>query len=144
MTVDASLAGRTRPGQRIVELGTDECWQLLGGEPVGRVVYADDRGPLAVPVNFTVQDGTLLFRTSASSSLARHLRETPTCAFEVDRIDIHQRSGWSVLARGSAALVRHPETRYDAAASTPWPGGTRHFLIRITPSELTGRRLLVP
>jgi nitroimidazol reductase NimA-like FMN-containing flavoprotein (pyridoxamine 5'-phosphate oxidase superfamily) len=144
MTVDATLAGRTRPGQRIVELGADECWELLGGEAVGRVVYADDQGPLAVPVNFAVQDGTLLFRTSPASSLARHLRETPTCAFEVDRIDTRLRSGWSVLARGSAALVRHPGMGFDAEVTTPWPGGTRFFLIRITPSELTGRRLLAP
>jgi nitroimidazol reductase NimA-like FMN-containing flavoprotein (pyridoxamine 5'-phosphate oxidase superfamily) len=142
MTVDTSLAGRIRPGQRIVELGADECWELLGGEPVGRVVYLDDHGPLAVPVNFAVEDGTLLFRTAPGSSLARHLRESPTCAFEVDRIDTHLRSGWSVLARGSAAFVRHPATGFDAAVSAPWPEGTRHFLIRITPSELTGRRLL--
>jgi uncharacterized protein len=144
MSVDAFLATRTRPGQRLIELGSDECWRLLGGEPVGRVVYADDHGPLAVPVNFAVEDGTLLFRTSPASALARHLRETPACAFEVDRIDTRLRSGWSVLARGSAALVRHPAAGSDAEASTPWPGGSRHLLIRITPSELTGRRLLAP
>ena len=128
----------TAPGGRLTELRAGECLQLLATETVGRVVYCDRRGPLAVPVNFVLDDGTILVRTTRGS-LAEHLRESSTCAFEVDRLDRQLRSGWSVLARGSAAVVRHPAT--TPVWPVPWVGGVRPLLIRITPSELTGRRI---
>jgi nitroimidazol reductase NimA-like FMN-containing flavoprotein (pyridoxamine 5'-phosphate oxidase superfamily) len=114
-----------------------ECLELLATETVGRVVYSDRRGPLAVPVNYVVHEGTVLFRTRRGT-LADHLREASTCAFEVDRLDAHLRSGWSVLVRGSAAVVRHPS---GLVWPVPWVGGVRPLLIRITPTELTGRRV---
>lgn len=139
----------TGPGGRLTELATAECLELLATETVGRVVYCDHRGPLAVPVNYALEDGTILVRTTRGS-LAEHLREASTCAFEVDRLDRHLRSGWSVLARGSAAVVRHPAStspsssspgRSSRARPVPWVGGVRSLLIRITPTEVTGRRI---
>jgi len=36
-------------------------------------------------VNFRLDDETIIFRTAPNNSLAAHLRESATCAFEVDR-----------------------------------------------------------
>ena len=130
------------PGGRLTELTVQECLDLLAAGTVGRVVYCDDRGPLAVPVNYVVQDQTILFRT-AHGSLGEHLRESTVCAFEIDQIDGGLESGWSVLARGSAAVVRHPSVVGHLRWPVPWVGGVRPLLIRITPTELTGRRIAV-
>src|SRR3954467_4747352 len=128
------------PGGRLTELTAQDGLALLAAGTVGRVVYCDDHGPLAVPVNYVVQDRTILFRT-AHGSLGEHLRESAVCAVEIDQIDTRLASGWSVLARGSAALVRHPSGVRDLRWPLPWVGGVRPLLIRITPSELTGRRI---
>jgi hypothetical protein len=131
-------------GGRLIDLSRSECLALLAGEEIGRVVYCDRQGPLAVPVNFGLDEETIVFRTAPDNSLATHLRESATCAFEVDRIDTTTRSGWSVVVRGSAALVRHPGPAFDLTGPVPWPEGTRQFVIRITPLEMTGRRLVSP
>ena len=100
------------------------------------------RGPVALPVNYAMQQGTVLFRTSPYNSLARHLRETPACSFEVDHVDAFTRSGWSVLVRGSADLVRHPgPAQGSVQGPEPWPEGSRALTIRVTAHEITGRRL---
>jgi uncharacterized protein len=129
-------------GGRLIDLSRAEALALLGAEEIGRVVYCDRQGPLAVPVNFTLDEETIVFRTASGNSLAAHLRESSTCAFEVDRIDTTTRSGWSVVVRGSAALVRHPGVATQLSSPVPWPEGTRQFFIRITPLEVTGRRLV--
>ena len=130
-------------GGQPIELSHADCLALLATEEIGRVVYCDRQGPLAVPVNFRLDDETIVFRTSPHNSVAAHLRESSTCAFEVDRVDSATRSGWSVVVRGSGALVRHPAVASDQTWPVPWPEGTREFVIRITPLEVTGRRLVV-
>jgi nitroimidazol reductase NimA-like FMN-containing flavoprotein (pyridoxamine 5'-phosphate oxidase superfamily) len=136
-----SIPGDWTTGQ-LVGLSPTECLDLLRTQQIGRVVFCDDRGPLALPVNFVVQDGTILLRTAPSNSVARHLRESSTCAFEVDAIEPELRAGWSVLVRGSASVVRHLSPDPEAHWPGPWPAGSRHLLLRITPDELTGRRLV--
>jgi uncharacterized protein len=137
------LARQGEGGAKLIDLSRSECLALLATEEIGRVVYSDRQGPLAVPVNFRLDDETIIFRTEPNNSLAAHLRKSSTCAFEVDRIDTTTRSGWSVVVRGSGALVRHPAVASDQTSPVPWPDGTRQFVIRITPLEVTGRRLVV-
>jgi uncharacterized protein len=129
-------------GAPLVELKPVECFELLARQQVGRIVYFDALGPVALPVNFVVHAKTVLVRTSPHGSLASHLRETPRCAFEVDDVNLALQSGWSVLVRGSAAWVRHPDTAACVEWPRPWPAGSRPLLIRITPVEVSGRRLL--
>src|ERR1039457_1757544 len=40
------------PRRALEEVPWDECFRLLGQETVGRLVYVDDLGPAAVPVNY--------------------------------------------------------------------------------------------
>ncbi|GAA4990352.1 pyridoxamine 5'-phosphate oxidase family protein [Kitasatospora paranensis] len=122
------------------ELAHSECWERLSTDGVGRVALSTATGPLVLPVNYWVQDGTLIFRTAPEGPLAAAVGRR--VAFEVDRIDEVLRTGWSVLATGGAHRIddrpapAHPEQR---DRPSPWAGGERDLWIRITPTELSGR-----
>ena len=67
-------------------------------------------------MNFVVQNGTVLFRTSLHSRLGRQV-SLGVAAFQVDEIDDYTESGWSVLLRGAVEPV---ETRdLPPAAARP-------------------------
>ena len=127
---------------RLTELPEDECLELLAAKQVGRLAYADQDGPVIVPVNYVVHDGMVLFRTSPHTSLGRHA-QSATVAFEVDEIDEFIQSGWSVLVRGPAEYV-DPDDLPTAPDSrpTPWPQSVRTLYVRIRPRSITGRRQL--
>ena len=129
-------------GGRLRDLSTDECMELMGLHSVGRVAYASEDGPVVVPMNYVVQDGTILIRTSARTTLAAHLMHGPA-SFEIDEIDDFTQSGWSVLVRGAAEAVEDPATLPDDLADRPqpWAEGTRSLFVRITPRSVTGRQL---
>jgi len=81
------------------ELTKDECFRLLAGTHLGRVVLVDDRGPIALPVNFVLDQHTVLFRTDEGTKLDVAVRRGRV-AFEIDGVDEATRTGWSVLVRG--------------------------------------------
>ncbi|MFJ9843448.1 pyridoxamine 5'-phosphate oxidase family protein [Kitasatospora sp. NPDC101155] len=63
-------------------------------------------------------------------------------SFEVDHIDEHQSTGWSVLIVGIAEHVADPgEVRRfeEQPGSRPWAGGVRSLWIRIVPGQVSGR-----
>ncbi|HEX8861316.1 MAG TPA: pyridoxamine 5'-phosphate oxidase family protein [Actinomycetes bacterium] len=127
------------------ELTKDECFRLLAGKHLGRVVLVDERGPLALPVNFLLDQHTVLFRSDEGTKLDVAVRGGQV-AFQVDGVDEATRTGWSVLVRGEATRVTDPDelARVRRLPLYPWaPGGKGHYL-RILPSSLTGRRIALP
>ncbi len=132
------------PKRKLEDLSWDECFALLGQETVGRLVYADDLGPAAVPVNYAVAGHDIVFRSDDGSKV-QALREHDV-AFEVDHIDHASRSGWSILVRGTSEEVdieRVPELlrRIDGSVPLPWKKGLHKIWVVITPKTVTGRRL---
>ena len=125
-------------------LDVSECVELLASKRIGRVGFVGPRGPQIIPVNYALRDGTIVLRTAAYSTMAQHVT-SGTVAFQVDEVDEFLSSGWSVLALGTAARVGHPE---DLAAlwahdePEPWAAGIRSLFVQITPTEITGRRIL--
>lgn len=125
------------------ELSQEKCFELLSGGVVGRVALCTPDGPHIVPVNYSVVDRAIIFRTSAYSVLAQHSRGS-RLAFEVDHLDYERHRGWSVVATGTAETVEDPD---DLAAirdlwdPRPWAGGTRLLYLRLPYDALTGRRL---
>jgi nitroimidazol reductase NimA-like FMN-containing flavoprotein (pyridoxamine 5'-phosphate oxidase superfamily) len=116
---------------------------LFQTKTVGRVAFSAPSGPQIFPVNYAISNETVVFRTAAYSSLAANLSNT-RAAFEVDDIDDYQHAGWSVLAVGLAALVDDPDELVDLwrdDAPEPWAAGLRTLFIRITPDQITGRRV---
>ena len=122
------------------DLSSDECFTLLGQETVGRLVYVDDLGPAAVPVDYALAGHGIVFRSEDGSKI-RGVREKHDVAFEVDHIDEAMSEGWSVLVRGHARLIQESAERLAVAQLDlePWAGGARLNLVGITPFEITGR-----
>jgi nitroimidazol reductase NimA-like FMN-containing flavoprotein (pyridoxamine 5'-phosphate oxidase superfamily) len=131
--------------QRLLEeLPVDECWNLLRQERVGRVVFQDEGGPIAVPVNYAVLDDAIAFRVAGGTK--RHAMSQPRLGFEVDHIDYDERSGWSVIARGPGREVSIDEAaglvkELRPAPPVPWVDGVHNVWLLIEPDTVTGRRL---
>ncbi|MEU6380767.1 pyridoxamine 5'-phosphate oxidase family protein [Streptomyces sp. NPDC046909] len=124
------------------ELGTEECWARLGTHGVGRVAWTGAEGPMVLPVNYSVVDGVLTFRTATGSAPAQVLGKQ--VAFEVDHIDEALGRGWSVLVRGRARGVAHPQDRRrlaERAYSAPWAGGRREVWVCVDAFGITGRAI---
>jgi transcriptional regulator with XRE-family HTH domain len=136
--------GRADPsGQAILErLSIEECRAMVAPGGVGRFVFSNERGPVAVPVNFAVLDGDIVFRTD-SPAIGSAITSGTDVSFEVDHLDDALTEGWSVLLTGDARVITDP-AELDQARSldlTPWAGGERRTYVRVTPRESTGRRI---
>lgn len=120
----------------------EECREYLAGGGIGRFIYLSDRGPVAAPVNYRMLGADVVFRTKADSQIAEAAAQ-PRVSFEVDRLDEDLSEGWSVLVSGQAAVVTAPEELDEVRrlGLLPWAGGRRDCYIRITPREVSGRRL---
>jgi nitroimidazol reductase NimA-like FMN-containing flavoprotein (pyridoxamine 5'-phosphate oxidase superfamily) len=125
-------------------LSRAECLDLLATRPVGRLVYVDEHGPAAVPVNFAMSGEEVVCRVSGGSK--RAAVHQPCVAFEVDYIDENDHTGWSVLIRGRGAeipiervreLLRELHQEYPH----PWATGVHNVWLMVTPTLITGRRL---
>ncbi|MEV0743527.1 pyridoxamine 5'-phosphate oxidase family protein [Streptomyces sp. NPDC050549] len=134
--------GRAASDPEFTELTVQECRELLSTHGVGRVAVPTVSGPVVVPVNYSVVDGAIVFRTASGSTPS----QAAGCqvAFEIDRFDDVFGEGWSVLALGRARTVTDTDdVRHltERAFSEPWAGGRREEWVRIDPLSLTGRRI---
>ncbi len=126
------------------ELEAEECRRLLEGGGVGRVVFTDDSGPVALPVNFRLLGGEVVFRTASNGIVARAVGQRDgQIGFEVDHMDDALAEGWSVLIRGRAHRLSaaHELAGLTGLGLEPWAGGERSLYVRVAASELTGRRI---
>lgn len=123
-------------------LGPNECFDLLEPGGIGRVGFASVYGTMILPVNFAVSGKTIIFRTAPDSLLAVYANAQ--VSFQVDDIDRARHEGWSVLVHGHAHIVtneRDVRRLEDHTHLEPWAAGTRDIYVRITPTQITGRRL---
>ena len=125
------------------ELSYSECLALLRAGVFGRIAVSAPDGPHVVPVNYAVTDAAILVRTAADGPVGRYgLGER--VAFEIDHVDNAYHRGWSVMVRGTTAVVDDPtEVALIRAVwePKPWAGGDRSLLLELPWTELTGRRL---
>ena len=126
----------------VMELGFEECAKLLSAGVVGRVALATPGGPHIVPVNYAVDEESVLIATSPYSVLGTYGRRSMV-AFEVDGFDPVREEGWSVVVRGRAEPLDPVELREvgERQASQPWAEGTRSLCLRIPWTEISGRRI---
>ena len=126
-------------------LNQRDCWQLLATTPVGRIGVLNDSAPEIYPVNHVVDGHTIVFRTEPGSKL-RGLLRSPAVCFEVDGFDPADATGWSVLIKGRATEVHDPQElrRLAELDLRYWALGDKHHWIRVTPAEVTGRRIWRP
>ena len=149
-SVDELLGGTVEvpPGQHrpaseatLETLSERECRSHLAAGGVGRFVFTTRRGPVAVPVNYRMAEGDIVFRTAEETSLTE-VSDTEPVSFEVDRIDDAMSEGWSVLVTGRVRRVSPDELRrFETLGVEPWAGGERPVSLRLEPREVTGRRI---
>jgi uncharacterized protein len=125
---------------RVEEIPREECLRLLASQPIGRVaVTIAGDAPHVVPVNFIVEGEAVVFRSDLGAKI-KSLRVGPI-SFEVDAVDPGRRTGWSVLVQGPAYEATHWET--DHLTLQPWAGGDKSHWVRLIPSMISGRRILL-
>ncbi len=136
--------GQTHPDTRpaLEELSAAECRAYLGSQGIGRFVFVDTRGPVAVPVNYKMLGDDIVFRTHPWTTLAARAAQRRV-SVEVDHIDEALGEGWSVLVSGRAHRVTDPVElgQVKALRIRPWAAGEREAYVRIVPTVVTGRRL---
>jgi nitroimidazol reductase NimA-like FMN-containing flavoprotein (pyridoxamine 5'-phosphate oxidase superfamily) len=133
----------------IEELDKAECLRLISPGGVGRIGYTSRGGIEVLPVNYTIIDGAIVFRTAEHGPLDEDLRTgiegaEYRVAFEIDEVDEAGRLGWSVLVNGPIHHVSEDERAAVSASGhvDPWVPEGRQLYIRITPSRITGRRIV--
>src|SRR5579859_6515972 len=144
-SVSSSPAGSTRRGERLDEA---ECLRLLGIERLGRLVYSSRYGPMALPVEYRLYEGSVVFCAAEDTYTDEDLRTGIAhadfdVAFEIDRLDLETREGWTVLIRGSA---HHVDTEAERTSIVdpgvrPWTGAEPGHVMRINPARIWGHRI---
>ncbi|WP_030607571.1 DUF1918 domain-containing protein [Streptomyces sclerotialus] len=133
--------GRAAYHPRLHELGPEECLRLVASHGVGRLALSTADGPQVLPVNYTLIDDTVVYRTAPGTVTATAVGKL--AAFQVDHIDEAMSQGWSVLMVGPARLVTGPaaDELTARAPSLPWAGGDRPLWVSIRPLRISGRRI---
>lgn len=120
-------------------LSDHECWDLMGGMSLGRLVTSVNGEPEIFPVNFVVQHRSVLFRTAEDTKLVSTAINNRVL-FEVD--DHNVAEGWSVIVKGRARSLRTNEQIEEAerAQLLPWTSSEKTHYVRVVPEMVTGRR----
>lgn len=132
--------GDDRTPSTPAHLSADECWALASREPLGRVaIVRPDGSPDIIPMNVQAHAGHLYFRTAPDAKIAA-LRDDHRVAVELDGEDEDTR--WSVVIHGVMSQVTsEAEIRRSTVAALPtWSPTVKHFVLKLTPREITGRR----
>lgn len=122
----------------VTVLSEQDSWDLLSSVSLGRLVTLVDGRPEIFPVNITVQDRTVLFRTGEGTKLFSTVVNSQV-VFEVD--DHNVTEGWSVIVRGTARPLWTSAEVAEAerAPLFSWIATEKPHYVRITPHEITGR-----
>ena len=112
---------------------------LFRSVSLGRLVTSFGGQLEIFPVNFVVHNGAVLFRTAEGTKLFTTVMNDKVL-FEAD--DHTAAEGWSVIVRGTAAMLSSAEDihRADQAGLTPWVPTEKLRYVQITPTEISARR----
>jgi nitroimidazol reductase NimA-like FMN-containing flavoprotein (pyridoxamine 5'-phosphate oxidase superfamily) len=121
----------------VTELSPEECWEMLREEEFGRLAFRLVDEVHITPINYAVDEDTLLFRTAEGSKLLSVVMGSEV-AFEIDRYD--EESARSVVIRGSARLLpEDEERRAENVPLRPWVPSLKYNVVEITPKVISGR-----
>ncbi|UVJ41260.1 pyridoxamine 5'-phosphate oxidase family protein [Arthrobacter sp. CJ23] len=124
----------------IERLSPDECWDLLGRTSVGRLAVIVDHHPEIFPVNYVLDQGSIVFRTGVGTKFWATM--TDPCALEIDGYSASSGKAWSVVVRGQTRLFldQHERAAVDALNLDPWQPGSKSHYLRLDLDTVTGRR----
>jgi nitroimidazol reductase NimA-like FMN-containing flavoprotein (pyridoxamine 5'-phosphate oxidase superfamily) len=132
----------------VERLDEAECMELLGAGRIGRLIYSSRYGPVALPSEYKIHEGSIIFRTYRTTFTEEDLRTGIAhaeyeVAFEADQTDPDAREGWLVLVLGSA---HHIDTEAERASIADvglksWVEGEPEHFIRVDPIRVSGQRI---
>jgi len=119
-------------------LDDSEAWNLLSSVALGRLVTTFGGQLEIFPVNFVVQNGTVLFRTAEGTKLFTTVMNERVL-FEAD--DHTTGEGWSVIIRGTARMLSSADEIREAEQTglMPWVPTEKLRFVRVTASEISAR-----
>ena len=125
----------------ITAMSQAECLALLAEHSLGRVAFTERAMPAIRPVNYRLVGSRIVLRTAGDQLAAR--LDGQVVAFEIDDVDLHGRTGWSVVVTGTARVLRDPGelARLDALAFSSWAGPDHMTPVAITTGDVQGRRI---
>lgn len=121
------------------EMDVEECWDFLASQELGRLAFRLVDETHIVPVNYVVDDGTLLFRTAAGNKLFG-VELGGQVAFEVDVVE--GETARSVVVRGRARRLSEAEAhRVELLPLHVWVDTRKDEVVAIEPLAVTGREI---
>jgi nitroimidazol reductase NimA-like FMN-containing flavoprotein (pyridoxamine 5'-phosphate oxidase superfamily) len=126
---------------RVEILDLQQCWKRLGETSIGRLALIVEGRPDVFPVNYKVDQETLIFRTGNGTKF-KALEADDHIALEADAVNAEFGTAWSVVVKGRAILSDSTTTTLDATgrALFPWQGVEKDHFVRIVPQTVSGRR----
>ncbi|MGZ4454069.1 MAG: pyridoxamine 5'-phosphate oxidase family protein [Nocardioides sp.] len=125
----------------LTDLTDAEIWTQLESGALARIAWTASSGPQILPVNFVTHDGAVWLRTTAHSSMADQIDESPV-AIEIDDIDPATHVGWSIVVHGRAEAIYHEsDVPEEVTSLRAWAGDHRPLWIRVSADTVTGKRL---
>lgn len=118
----------------MTELTRPKSLRLLGGVPIGRIVYTVRALPAIVPVSHLLDNGMVVVRTHVAADCAGSV-----VAYQADQIDVVAMTGWTVTVTGVARRVNDPdEVAYYEERLVPLAYPQSVEVIQIYPEIVTG------
>lgn len=121
-----------------------EALALLASVQLGRVKFTRRALPAIQPVGHTVDRGQVIIGTDNAADIVDvpPRARTGVVAYQADRLNIADGTGWSVTIVGGAGLITDPAeiSRYRKLLP-PWAPGQAEHVIRIRPDMVSGFRL---
>jgi nitroimidazol reductase NimA-like FMN-containing flavoprotein (pyridoxamine 5'-phosphate oxidase superfamily)/nucleotide-binding universal stress UspA family protein len=128
------------PLEAVEELTAPTCWDLLASTRVGRLAVCMSGLPRIFPINFVVDEHTIVFRTAPGTKLSA--LKNSHVAFEIDDYDPDSGHASSVIVDGRASEITEAAD-WDHALDLPlfpWHVSPKGHFVRITPENVSGRR----
>jgi nitroimidazol reductase NimA-like FMN-containing flavoprotein (pyridoxamine 5'-phosphate oxidase superfamily) len=122
-------------------LDRSECFRLLNGAGVGHIAVTSGSLPLVLPLSYVMDGDTIVVETGRGNPL-ESATAGAVVGFEVDNVNEHGHSGWTVMVTGVAREVHDGEAieRFrPLLPRSPDPYHDERF-VRISSELVTGRR----
>lgn len=128
----------TTSHEPVRDLDEARSWAFLASHRIGRLAIVIGGEPDIFPVNYVVDDRSIVFRTAEGSKLLA-VSLGGRMAFQVD--EWTHEGATSVLAHGTPHVLEGEE-REAAAASldlVPWVATHKEYWVRLDVDEIAGR-----
>ncbi len=130
---------------RLHVLDEEACLRVFERHAIGRLGFSAAALPVVLPINFTIDDRRIFFRTEPGLKLDAARAGAVAC-LEVDDYDAMNHTGASALATGRLRLVTDADELDELAGLplTPWGAPGAASLIELPIELLSGREISNP